>query len=171
MPTLLRTVVCPVDFSAASAEALTYAVSLAREAEAHLTVVHVVDSLPDEPPELARYNVKEYRRILAEGARKRLESLLPAHIRASLRPEILVTSGKAYQQILKIAEERSAGVIVMGVHGRTPLDVFIFGSTAAQLVHNARCPVMTVRPSLMAAEAVAKEVAEAAASVPAVPGV
>ncbi|HXV60498.1 MAG TPA: universal stress protein, partial [Vicinamibacteria bacterium] len=42
------------------------------------------------------------------------------------------------------AREREANLIVMGVRGRNPLDIMLFGSTANQVVRHAPCPVMTI---------------------------
>jgi nucleotide-binding universal stress UspA family protein len=53
--------------------------------------------------------------------------------------------GKPYRQILTVAEEEHADLIVMGVHGRNVLDVMLFGSTTNQVVRQASCPVLTLR--------------------------
>ena len=46
----------------------------------------------------------------------------------------------------KVAERDNSDLIVMGVRGRNPFDLAIFGSTANQVVRRARCPVLTYRP-------------------------
>ena len=110
------------------------------------SLVHVIESLPDhDPPQQAHFNVPEYRRYLEADARSRLEALLPAETVKELGPECVVASGKAYRQILRVAEERKAGVIVTGVRGRGSMDLMLFGSTANHLVRLASCPVLTVR--------------------------
>jgi nucleotide-binding universal stress UspA family protein len=53
--------------------------------------------------------------------------------------------GKPYREILGIATEDRADLIVMGVHGRNALDLMLFGSTTNQVVRRATCPVLTLR--------------------------
>lgn len=151
-----KAIVCAVDFSEPSAASVKYAASLAERAGVRLTLIHVLSGLPEEDlPSLAHYNVPEYRSHLERDAMSRLEALLPHDLRSRLKPELVVASGKAYRQILCAAEERDAGAIVMGVHGRGALDVFLFGSTASQLIRRASCAVLTVRESPAAERAAA----------------
>jgi nucleotide-binding universal stress UspA family protein len=58
---------------------------------------------------------------------------------------VAVAPGKAYRGILKAAQERQADLIVMGVVGRGPLDLLLFGSTTEHVVRQAACPVLTIR--------------------------
>jgi nucleotide-binding universal stress UspA family protein len=44
-----------------------------------------------------------------------------------------------------VAAEDQADLIVLGVHGRTALDLLLLGSTTNQLVRHATCPVLTLR--------------------------
>jgi nucleotide-binding universal stress UspA family protein len=47
--------------------------------------------------------------------------------------------------LLRLAEEKDADLIVMGVHGRGAIDRALFGSTTHKIVRDARCAVLTVR--------------------------
>jgi nucleotide-binding universal stress UspA family protein len=44
-----------------------------------------------------------------------------------------------------VAAERDADLIVMGVQGRTAIDLMVFGSTTHEVIRNAPCPVLTIR--------------------------
>jgi nucleotide-binding universal stress UspA family protein len=55
--------------------------------------------------------------------------------------------GKPHREIVRIARERGAELIVMGAQGADALDFLIFGSTAQRVVRMASCPVLTVRAS------------------------
>jgi nucleotide-binding universal stress UspA family protein len=57
----------------------------------------------------------------------------------------IVKSGSPFREILRLAEERRAGLIVVGVHGGRFLDLFHVGSTTHAVVRGATCPVLTVR--------------------------
>jgi nucleotide-binding universal stress UspA family protein len=56
-----------------------------------------------------------------------------------------VSHGKPYIQILDAASDEGSDLIVLGVHGRNPFDMMLFGSTANQIVRRASCPVLTLR--------------------------
>ena len=47
--------------------------------------------------------------------------------------------------LLAFANKNKIGLIIMGTHGRKGMDRILFGSTAAQIVRFAPCPVLTVR--------------------------
>jgi len=144
-------VLCAVDFSDASLDAVRSALSLAGQSGSALTLLHVIEWPWGEPPpphmeELPaaqRAALSEFRRYLEDGARKRLESLIPSS--APFRCEARLRNGKAYVQILDVAAEERADLIVMGVRGRNPVDLAFFGSTTNQVVRQAPCPVLTLR--------------------------
>lgn len=146
-------VLCAIDFSACSLAALRLAISLAEEADARLTILHVIEwpwheppppPFDELPPEQAAA-LAEYRRYAEKSAARRLESLVPDSVRLSHRPEARVRNGKPYVQILEVAAEARSDLIVMGVRGRDPVDMMLFGSAANHVVRTASCPVLTVR--------------------------
>jgi nucleotide-binding universal stress UspA family protein len=141
-----KSIVCPLDFSEASHRALEYALSLAREADSRLTLLHIVEGLPEvEPPERLRFDVLAYGESLRRIAGDRLLGLIPEGARDWCHPEVVVTPGKAYRGILKVAADKQADLVVMGVTGRGQIDRMLFGSTTAQVVRQAACPVLTIR--------------------------
>jgi nucleotide-binding universal stress UspA family protein len=143
---LFQTILCPVDFSASSTEALDYAVWLAAEARSHLIVLHVLEALPSEDPRaLMHFHMPEYLSFLEIDARERMQQIVPEEVRSGIRPELVIASGKPYREVLRVAQEREAGLIVMGVGGRSALDLTLFGSTTNHVVRAASCPVLTIR--------------------------
>jgi nucleotide-binding universal stress UspA family protein len=145
-PPVFKRILCAVDFSEASLRALEYALSFAQEAGGRVTVLHVVDgSAADAPTASDRLTMGEYRGARESDARKRLEPLVPPAAREWCEPEAVLAAGTPYREILRIAEERSADLIAMGVHGKSALGALFFGSTANQVVRAAACPVLTTR--------------------------
>jgi nucleotide-binding universal stress UspA family protein len=145
-PGAFRRILCAVDFSAASLKALEYALSLAREADARLTLLHVAEGLPDHEPRInIHFNVAEYRLYVLREARDRLAHVLPEEARAWCEPDTTVAGGKPYREILRAVREMQADLVVMGVHGWGALDLRLFGSTAHHVVREAPCPVLTIR--------------------------
>jgi nucleotide-binding universal stress UspA family protein len=142
-----KTILCPIEFSDSSTRALEYALTLAKETDARLILLHVVESLGDvtDPAEISGFTVQEYGRSLEENARARLRSAVPDEARVWCKPQERVLWGKVYGVILDIAAQENAEVIVMGVHGRGVLNRRLFGSTTHRVIREARCPVLTLR--------------------------
>jgi nucleotide-binding universal stress UspA family protein len=146
-PLSYKAILCPVDFSEASTRALEYALSLAKEADARLILLHVVEGVIDAAhlSEAAHFSVPEYHRYLEQDAITRLKAAVPAEARVSCKPEERVSSGRAYREILKTAAQTEAELIVMGVHGKSAVNRLLFGSTTHHVIREAACPVLTLR--------------------------
>ena len=56
-----------------------------------------------------------------------------------------VVEGRAYRRVLQRSAEEQADLIVMGVHGRSAIDLLVFGSTTHHVIRAATCPVLIVR--------------------------
>jgi nucleotide-binding universal stress UspA family protein len=143
-----RSILCPVDFSEASKRALTYALMLAEESDARLTVLHAIEV----PPELqATASAEEVNvdAVHAEAEAERLRclrALIPEEAKTYCTVMTTVREGAADRTILNVAAEQQADLIVMGVQGRGALDRLVFGSNTARVARTATCPVLIVRP-------------------------
>jgi nucleotide-binding universal stress UspA family protein len=148
-----RRLLCAIDFSESSLAALEYATSLAVESDAALTMLHVIEWPWDEPPppnldELPAAQaaaLREYRRYCERMASAELEALVAGVSNSLKTPTTRLCHGKPYVQILDAAAKENSDLIVVGVHGRNPVDLMLFGSTANQIVRRATCPVLTLR--------------------------
>jgi nucleotide-binding universal stress UspA family protein len=141
----IREVLCPIDFSASSTAALQWAASWAAKAGARVTALHVVEM----PPEAADPPLIEYTALrdrLTRDAYHTMERTLPGSMRQLDRFDQQVTVGRPAAEILRLADARSADLIVMGVRGRSAVDLAFFGSTTHQVVRRAACPVLAVHP-------------------------
>jgi nucleotide-binding universal stress UspA family protein len=144
---LFDRILCGIDFSEASARALEYAWSLAEEGGGQLTLLHVLDLLPEEERgDTLAEDITPYRRLVVKDARTRLDDLVSEHAKGACRALVRLECGKPYRAILRVAEDSSADLVVLGIHGRNPLDRMLFGSTAQHVTRRAGCPVLTVRP-------------------------
>jgi nucleotide-binding universal stress UspA family protein len=148
-----KRLLCAIDFSDSSLRGLELAVSLAKESKAALTLLHVIEWPWHEPPPPVLEDLPsdqaaalaEFRRYVQERASERLRSLMPDEEEGRSGTEPLVVHGKPYIEILRVATDVRADLIVMGVHGRNAADVMLFGSTTNQIVRRATCPVLTLR--------------------------
>jgi nucleotide-binding universal stress UspA family protein len=146
-PVQFQRILCPVDFSESSNRALAYAIDLADETGAHLTVVTVIEIPPElrEPPAPEGIDVDRVRAAAEADCLQRLRHLIPESARRRGTVETGVREGAAYREILKLAVEGHADLIVMGVHGRGAIDLVVFGSNTARVIRAADCPVLIVR--------------------------
>lgn len=141
-----KRIVCPVDFGEQAKAALELAASIASEGDAELIVMHVVEAGAEFDPLAARsFTVPEYHNAARDAASEALTQLLNDDMREWCRPVTRIAAGKPYQEILRVAADDKADLIVMGVHGRNPIDLAFFGSTTNHVVRAATCPVMTLR--------------------------
>jgi len=139
-----KRMLCPVDFSDSSVAALRFALSIAAESDARLTALNVLD-LPADEELYDAFDTPEFRLRCEETARRRLDRLVAGEVREFCSPRTRLSWGKAYRQILEVADEEATDLIVMGVHGRNALDLMLFGSTTNQIVRHATCPVLTLK--------------------------
>lgn len=143
-----KQIVCAVDFSESSLAALTWALSLAEESDAHLALLHVIEV----PPELRASTVVTDREVdelhaaFEADTLARLRSLIPTQAANWCSVETATASGAAGHAIRAFAAARNADLIVMGAQGHGVVDRLLFGSKTRDVVSGAICPVLTVRP-------------------------
>ena len=143
---VLKTILCPVDFSPAALQAVGLAVDLARRANASVTLLQAIEWLAeDDPRELPHLNVPEFRLYLMQDAEEQLNALIAQQPRVERGCTAMVVAGRAYREILRIAAEQAADLIVMGARGRGGPALMPLGSTTQQVVRAASCPVLTLR--------------------------
>lgn len=135
-----QSILFATDFSPASTHALNWAYAFAQESKARLTVFHAVE----DTSVTALYL---HERLIAD-ARKRLEDLV-ATLNATVPIEVQVVSGFAVEQILRMADEKKADLIVIGAHKSGIIGAHASAhlpwTVAQTVVGHAKCPVLTVR--------------------------
>ena len=138
-------ILCPVDFSPASDQAVGFALDLARQAGGGVTILSVVEWLAEEQPiGEADFDVAALREQMAAKSRARLDALLSDESRTWCDIEELVTYGRAHREVIRLAAERRADLIVIGAQGRGGVGLALFGSTTQQVIRSATCPVLVV---------------------------
>jgi len=135
-------IVAATDFSEASRAALELARSVASESGADLTIVHVC-----EVPGYSGTGPIAYDLVtpIATQAQVQLDALLDHVRQACPRATGLVKVGAPAEQILAVAGDARADLVVMGTHGRRGLAHAVMGSVAERVVRLSPVPVLTVR--------------------------
>ena len=140
-----KKILCPVDFSLGSQQAMRLAVRLATGSDAELVLVHAwhmpVLPYPDEPvfpPETIQAMVDEEQRGLATAAEE-------ASKLGAKRLTTRFLTGVPWAEIIELLRGDAAfDLVVMGTHGRTGLDRVVMGSVTEKIVRHAPCPVLAV---------------------------
>lgn len=144
-------VLCTVDFGATSLAALAMAFSLAEEVDARLTLLHVIEVPPAlGHPQSQGFDVDQLRAEAEAQCLTKLRALVPEHARDYCTIETAVVEGNVASQILRVANEQAADLIVLGVHGRSAFDLAFFGSNSKEVIRQAQCPVLVVPASARA---------------------
>ena len=144
----LRKILCPVDFSDLSLNALQFAVDLAEKFQAELHLLHVFEGYDaiSLNPELAMSPMPEWLPKLRLLCHEKLAVLpspeLAARCSAIVRAD---REGPAIHEILEYAAHEKIDLIVLATHGRTGLKHLLMGSVAENVVRSATCPVLTIR--------------------------
>ena len=144
----LKNVVVATDFSEPAGTALRYGIELARQFDASLHVLHVVDDLAAHPSTTPVWieNIGALQTELEAMARAHLSALLPEPDRTAVRAQLHVTvSPRPGPAILSYARDAAADLIIVGTHGRHGLERLVFGSVAQHVARLAGCPVLMVR--------------------------
>jgi nucleotide-binding universal stress UspA family protein len=140
-PLKVRHVLVATDFSPGTADAVSYALSVARACEStRVTLLHVLNDVDAEIS--GRYRDRLIRSIHAE-----LRALVPDDVESWCEVRTLVEKGTPSRRILPLLKKEKVDLLVMDVSGKTLLDRVIIGSTAESVVRGAEIPVLIVPPS------------------------
>jgi nucleotide-binding universal stress UspA family protein len=90
--------------------------------------------------------IAEMSEQMEDSAERELPDVLNCEELRGLKVEEVIGHGDAAAEIVRVADEHEADLIVISSHGRTGLGRIIFGSTAEAVVRHARCPVLVVKP-------------------------
>jgi len=151
----IERILFPTDFSAATDAARDYAIEVARQFNAELHLLHVMEDLGARLPEFgmglafpafvadtpARLHDYEQQAIA------KLTAITPDGESKLRRAVIAVKQGRTFEQVNDYAKSHQIDLIVMGTHGRSGLAHVLMGSVAERVLQHAPCPVLTVRPT------------------------
>jgi len=154
----------PMDFSDHSQQALRWGADLAEKYGAQILLLHVLPKAVEEvfaeastwediPPYYDEGMNRSYHPHykepiiidLVDRAQTQLDDLACKELNERVPRQAKVAVGKPPDEILRVAHEEGADLIVMGTHGRTGLRHVLLGSVAEAVVRTAPCPVFTIR--------------------------
>lgn len=144
----IKNILLPTDFSRTSLTASEYAVNLAKQYNAKLHILHVLEKTP---PILAIRSLDLSREKIIESihadAQTQLETCVKK-IQKSGEIEIIqaIRKGIDYEEIIKYSKEKKIDIIVIATHGRTGILHTLLGSVAEKVIRYSKIPVLVTTP-------------------------
>lgn len=146
----LNLIVLATDFSPGAEAAFEQALSLARQHQARLLVVHVVPPLVNPSPLLDEMTVNQTTLALQDNLRQSCQQELQSRYLSRMQgvpAESLLLEGDPARELVRLLKQREADLVVIGSTGVSGLAETVFGSVAQKLVRRAPCSVLVARPS------------------------
>ncbi len=135
----VRNILCPIDLSGTSLEAVQLATSIAQSNESKLIFLYVA---MQELPRSSGYAAIEVESSIEEE-KKQFEAIIPTD--PSVEFESIFIRGNPMEDIVRIAKEQNCDLIVMTTHGRSGLTRLLLGSVAEHVIRHAPCPVLSLK--------------------------
>ena len=146
MEASIKKIILATDFSGLSKDASSHALLLAKNYKAELKVLHVFDikarSIPSHDYLATDAVVEGLEKAIQRGK----DTLIELAKSFDLEVETIFTEGKPGHEIVRVAEELNADLIVLGSHGHSGWRRFTIGSVTEFVGKHAPCAVFTIRP-------------------------
>ena len=146
----INTVLLTTDLSETSRQAFEPAMTLAEKFGAKVIVAHIEDdhylSMVSDHVAVSM-DVEHVWKVQHELSKTRLAEFIDAHSVENVEMVREVRRGIPHEEIVRLAEDRHADLIVMATHGRGFISHAFMGSTTERVIRGAPCPVLAVRSS------------------------
>ncbi len=145
----VKRIFCPTDFSEPSYEALKVADEMGLHFSAELVLIHVVKPIVVNPVDIepTGFNLPMYEKERVTSANQAIEKVAKEKLSAGIASKTIVVQGDPAYQIVELAAEEEADLIVIATHGLTGWRKMIFGSVTEKVIRLAKCPVLSIRIS------------------------
>ena len=142
----LKRILVPIDFSEYSKKALRYAISFAKQFNAELLLIYVVEpAIYPADFSFGQVTLPNLETELRIRGKRELENLEKNQICGKVPSKTIIRSGKPFLEIINAAKAEEVDLIIIATHGHTGVEHILFGSTAEKVVRKAPCPVLVVR--------------------------
>src|SRR5829696_484619 len=144
----IKDILIPYDFSETAALALEHAVFMAKLCKAKISLLHVIEtySFTSAISNAFSKSQTEFESKIEETTKDKLKSIAEGiHKKSAIQVNYLAEVGSIYKQIVKVANDINANMIIMGTHGASGVSEFLLGSNAYKIVSGSPCPVITVQ--------------------------
>ena len=139
----IKSILCPLDFSDASRNALRYASEFAKSMGSKIMLLNVIEPRPMAADMTLNYIPLE--EDLEKAAREDLEPIVEELKAKGIDVQVDVMIGTPAEVILQQSIDFDASLMIMGSHGKTGLSRLLMGSVAEAVVRKAGIPVLIVK--------------------------
>jgi universal stress protein A len=146
MQASIKKIILATDFSDASKEASNHALLLAQTHNAELKALHVFDKTAWNIPSHDYLAIDEVVAGIEEARQQGKDTLKELAKSFGLKVETIFAEGDPGHEIIRVAEEENADLIVLGTHGHKGWKRFTLGSVAELVIKHAPCAVLTIKP-------------------------
>ena len=144
----IKNILIPYDFSETAALALEHAVFMAKLCKAQISLLHVIEtySFTSAISHAFSKSQAEFESKIEESTKAKLQEIADAiHKKSAIQVKFTTEVGSIYKQIVKVAHDIHANMIIMGTHGASGFSEFLMGSNSFRVVTSSPCPVITVQ--------------------------
>lgn len=141
----LKKILVPIDFSDNSKKAIRYAVPLAKQFGASITLINIIE--PTVFPSdfgFGQMSFPDVERELVDKAERELAGIVD-DLKTTVKIVSVVKAGIPFVEITNYAADEEFDLIIVATHGRTGFEHILFGSTAEKIIRKAPCPALVVR--------------------------
>jgi nucleotide-binding universal stress UspA family protein len=139
----LNRILFATDFAEFDSPAKRMAIQLARDHQAELLITHSLGNFLGYLHSVSVNDVYDIETRIRKDAIDRLQMI--ANDAQGVKTEMLLTEGRTYDEILRIATERDMDLIIIGTGGKRTASTTVPGRNAERVVRGAPCPVLTIR--------------------------
>ncbi|MEQ9407410.1 MAG: universal stress protein [Fuerstiella sp.] len=139
----LKNILLPTDLSEPSRHATKYAIEFARQFDATLHLLYVIEEPPFYAPLGGYFPTHEEWEAFADSG---LQEWIVEDDAAGLTIIREKVYGHPVPKIVEYAADHEIDMIVIGTHGRSAIPHLLLGSKAENIIRHSPCPVFTVRP-------------------------
>jgi nucleotide-binding universal stress UspA family protein len=140
-------ILVPMDFSEDSRRACEHGLAVARGSEAQVALLTVIDETFPYPELFAwDHPNEEFYKAMRQRALEQMEEVVAGSAAAGLQVERIVVRGRPRQEIVAVAADWGADLVVLARHGSGNLRNTFMGSTSESVLRHAPCPVMVLPP-------------------------
>ena len=136
-------ILVPTDGSEAVESAIRQAIDLARDLDAHIHALYVVDTATATAVPETQWSTMED--VIADAGRRALEAVASEAEAAGVPVTTAIRHGSPHEQILAATEAEDIDLVVMGTHGRSGLDRVLLGSVTEKVIRRSNVPVLVTR--------------------------
>ena len=144
----IKNILLPTDFSKLSLSAAQYAVDLAKQYNAKIHLLHVIEKTP---PILTIHSLdlseEKIIKSIEDDARESLNSTAAKLSEGGAEILTVLKKGLDYEEIVNYSQQNGTDVIVIATHGRTGILHTLIGSVAEKVIRYAKCPVLVITPT------------------------